>query len=465
MTIIGVNHGNKSKYEEKYKGYDNIILIPEIFLESLTNQKKYQIIHGSRISAKSWTKAIHFLYKCSQQSHFRGIYSRNTQKAARDSQFQLFKDTLNRYPLLRQQFTIHETPMRITHNGTGNFMQGGSFEDPASLMSVPDITDFWAEEPISRSGSIDRESFYDIVGMISRTSNPQFHFTFNPINKKNFIYEDFFSDERLYDEEDTYYLLANYDSNPFASQASIDFLEKLKRIDPDRYLVDGLGIFGNTRTGSEYYYNFKRAIHTGDYKYQDGLPLHVTLDFNNLPYMTMNVAQIPYVNGKHQLTIIKSYSNKPPLNTIESTCERFLQDFMFHLKKGYGMYLYGDTSGNNTMPIRKNSSFYEIVVANMQGYISWDSIRLLKSNPRHEQRMPVFNQILSDEEELIVRLDVSCSDLSNDMEEVTMDANGGKFKPKKKIDGVTIETHGHHTDSVDYMLFYLLKYHYPVVAV
>ena len=220
INIVGVNPDNKTQILDKYGKYDNFIFIPDIFVNSMNTRKNYKIWRGSRFSAKSWTKALELLINCGGDSYFRAIYARVTQKAARDSQFQLFQDLLSRYKILGNEFIIEKTSMKIIHKKTGNYLQGGSFENPEGLLSVPDLTDFWCEEPISRDGSIDRRKFEDIYGT-QRNSygiKTQAHLTFNPISKNNFIYEDFYSENKVYEDFQFEDIVANYYDNTFCPE-------------------------------------------------------------------------------------------------------------------------------------------------------------------------------------------------------------------------------------------------------
>lgn len=221
--------------------------IPPIYETVWQSQRPYQIWYGGRGGAKSWTKAIYFLLKAQSQDYFRLIFARDTQRSVRKSQYQLFKDIARKFDCFRDQFDFHDSDMRITHKGTGNFMTGGSFEQPDTIRSIADPTDFWAEEPITREAQISRQSFLDIVGSLRNSYGVQtkFHFTFNPISKETWIYEDFFEKD-LYDCEK---LFVNYFDNPYCPQPIIDFLESLKRIDPARYKVDALGEWGVRREG------------------------------------------------------------------------------------------------------------------------------------------------------------------------------------------------------------------------
>lgn len=226
--------------------------IPLKFGSVWNSVKPYQIWYGSRYSSKSWTKAIQLLLKANSQKYYRGVFARDTQKNVRNSQYQLFKDICNRFDCFRGQFDFTDTTMKVTSKLTSNFMIGGSFEQPDSLRSVADPTDFWAEEPITRESQIKRQDFFDITGSLRNAEGVPciFHLTFNPISKLTWIYEDFF-EKNLYDDE-VEILKINYDENPYCPADRVKFLERLKIVDPERYKVDGQGDWGTASEGLIY---------------------------------------------------------------------------------------------------------------------------------------------------------------------------------------------------------------------
>lgn len=182
----------------------------------------------------------------------RTVFARDTQKNVRNSQYQLFKDIANRFECFKDKFDFADTVMKITCKQNGNFLMGGSFEQPDTLRSVADPTDFWAEEPITRGNEITRQDFFDITGSLRNAENvqTQFHLTFNPIAKTAWIYKDFFESD-LYDCEK---LFVNYWDNPFCPQSLITFLESLKMLDEKRYRVDARGEWGIAYEGLIYDY-------------------------------------------------------------------------------------------------------------------------------------------------------------------------------------------------------------------
>lgn len=251
------------------------IRIPSKYGTVWDSQKPYQIWYGGRGSSKSWTKAIKLLLKAQSQPYYRGIFARDTQKNVRNSQYQLFKDIAGRFNCFRNQFQFTDGPMKILCRQNGNFMTGGSFEQPDTLRSVADPTDFWAEEPITRGSQINREDFFDIVGSLRNSHGvpTQFHFTFNPISKNTWIYEDFFAEQK-YDAET---LFINYWDNPFCPQSTITFLESLQILDPKRYEVDARGNWGISYEG-QIYPDFE------SYEHEAFIALHPTPDFYGVDF-------------------------------------------------------------------------------------------------------------------------------------------------------------------------------------
>ena len=111
IIVVGVN---KSNYKTDLKA-DNVIKVPEIFIKDWYDKRSYQVWRGSRFSAKSHTKALQLLLKAEHAQYFRAIFARNTQIAARDSQFQLFKDLLDKYPILKTKWDINESRIMLIH--------------------------------------------------------------------------------------------------------------------------------------------------------------------------------------------------------------------------------------------------------------------------------------------------------------------------------------------------------------
>lgn len=327
---------------------NNVIQIPDAFTANWNSTLPYSIWYGGRGSAKSWTKAIHFLCRASQAEYFRCVFARDTQKNVRGSQYQLFKDIISRFGCFANQFSLHETTMKITHKASGNFLIGGSFEQPDSLRSVADPTDFWAEEPITREYAIQRQDFLDIVGSLRNPHGiaPRFHFTFNPISKSTWIYQDFFQDN-LYDGlVET--LFVNYWDNPFCPQSTIDFLESLKRLDPKRYEVDALGNWGIAYEGLIYpdYESVnsdempETQFYGLDFGYNDPCALieGSTRDTPNQDKKDLFIRELLYETGLTSATLISRFAALGILKTKKMVCDNARPEMIEDLKRaGYNV--------------------------------------------------------------------------------------------------------------------------------
>jgi len=464
FLILPVNDFN---LDDPRLEYDNVIGIPEVFTSSFSHRKPYDIKYGSRYSAKSWTEAIRQLVYCTGPNYYRGVFARMTQKAARQSQFQLFQDTMKRHPALGAQFKVRDTDMKITHRKTGNYLLGGSFEDADALMSVPDITHFWSEEPINRKRSLTRDQFLSIAGTMRNDKGivPQFSMTFNPIHKSAFVHEDFFV-KKMYD---AHIIKANYDDNPWCPADRIKFLQNMKRNHPDRFEIEGRGNFGQVLTGFEYYGMFSKGTHCRPRKLVQ-LPAHITFDFNVVPYMSAVVNLMWYDTELDLLIIhaVKEYTLKPPYSTIKSTCDAILRDWEGHIKAN-GCFIYGDPEANKRTVIAEARDLKKNIIKHMRGYANAGNMRIAKSARRHLTtnnrigRFDLFQKLFGNELPVLYLIDPNeCPLLVEDYENVLIDPNGGKAKPKVTEKGVKFEKHGHLSDAQDYFIGWNMNYQFKL---
>ena len=82
----------------------------------------------------------------------------------------------------------------------------------------------------------------------------------------------------------------------YDEQCVADF-EKDRINDPDYYNVYALGEWGVIRTGSEFFGSFNRGKHAGEHKYVPGLPIHISVDNNVLPYISVSYWQVDFTTG------------------------------------------------------------------------------------------------------------------------------------------------------------------------
>lgn len=213
------------------------------------------------------------------------------------------------------------------------------------------------------------------------------------------------------------------------------------------------------KSGSEYYSSFSAVKHIGHYPYVSGLPLHISLDFNVKPYMTMQVWQVIPRGQRDEARCIDEYAMKAPKNDIESICDAFRRDYE-HLC-GPGLFVYGDSSGNSRMPIRSVQNYFNVVKKELSGLVKTSSLRLLRQNPRHNAtgkgtigRREFMNGVFRGKYPVDIKIDQKCKYTIADFENQKEDINGAKSKKKVDVEGEMVEKYGHMSDATDGFVCY-----------
>lgn len=221
-------------------------------------------------------------------------------------------------------------------------------------------------------------------------------------------------------------------------------------------LIDSY-IYGNpfAKTGGEFASEFDKKKHQVRCEYEDGYPIHLSVDFNAKPYMSGIIAQlVEYTEDGYwaALRIFDEYALEWPNNTAGHLGEGVTNDYSD--LSAYGLYVYGDASGNNSIPIKGAKSFFDDLINNLK---IPHELRVPASNPKYKAalgpgtmgRKAFLNRILSGAAGVKVEISPKCQRLLGDLEFVMEDANGAMKKTKNK-EGV--EERGHHLDALQYLI-------------
>jgi hypothetical protein len=231
-----------------------------------------------------------------------------------------------------------------------------------------------------------------------------------------------------------------------------------------------------SKTGGEYYPYFERVKHVEEVEYNPELPVHVTFDFNVLPYMTLICAQVEYYpayfdkNGQQyefwreglkegevmQIRFFREYCMATPYNTTEEVCNAFSMDFQQYSPE---VYYYGDASGRRRLEgLALNN--YSIVERVLHRFIHNGSDRVNRQNVEVLKRRDLLNRILAGKYPYVeLVFDPSLKETIRDFEFLKQDANGKmKEKAKDPSSGAVYEKIGHTSDAVEYLVTYLCKH-------
>lgn len=246
----------------------------------------------------------------------------------------------------------------------------------------------------------------------------------------------------------------------YDNQTIADF-EKDKNNDYAYYLVYALGEWGTIKTGGEFFHAFEPSKHKGNYKYNPCLPIHISIDNNVLPYISISIWQIEQ-KDKSSLRQIHEIPAEDPFNTVTKAAELTV-DYLEKIGHTDMIYLYGDASSKsrNTIDEEKRSFFDKYKEVLEDKYRVEE--RIDKSNPSVSMSGEFINAIYSGSlKNTEIRIDESCKVSISDYIKVKKDANGGMLKKRitDKITRQSYEEHGHFSDTKRYFVTQVMKEEY-----
>lgn len=231
--------------------------------------------------------------------------------------------------------------------------------------------------------------------------------------------------------------------------------DKLQYTNYNRYRVEVRGEWGVERTGGEFWKQFDESKHVKPVGYIKGLPLHVTIDNNVTPYVTVTAwqLQVKQITQTHELPC------RSPDNTATKAANR-LADLLDKIGYQDVVFLYGDPSANarSTTDDEGKSFFQKFIEAlAKRGYRI--SNRVLTSAPSVSMSAAFINDIYEGGiDGYTIAISDQCTTSIDDYASVKEAADGSMLKVKKKDskDGPSYEPHGHISDTKRYFIIKLL---------
>lgn len=236
--------------------------------------------------------------------------------------------------------------------------------------------------------------------------------------------------------------------------------------DPDYYNVYALGEWGVIRTGSEFFGSFNRGKHSGEHKYVPDLPIHISVDNNVLPYISVSYWQIDFTAGTKVWQFHETCAESPN-NTVKKA-SKLVAKYLKSIEYSDKVYLHGDasTKAANSIDDEKRS-WMDLFIDTLQkeGFEIEDKVG--NKNPSVAMTGEFINAIFDGIVPTIeIYIDESCSVSIEDYMSVQKDANGAilKTKVKNKTTLQTYEEHGHLSDTFRYVVVDLCNEQYTVFS-
>ena len=226
-----------------------VIRLPEVVgrgYKTYWNFKgRYRVCKGSRASKKSKTTALNFISNMMKYKGANLLVVRKTYRTLKDSCFTELKWAIHRLGV-DAWWQIKESPLEMTYVPTGQKIYFRGLDDPLKVTSITvdvgQLCWMWIEEAYE----VTKESDFDMLDESIRGASEgdlykQITLTFNPWNERHWIKKRFFDHP---EDPDILALTTNYMCNEWLDAADLAVFERMKRENPRRYRVAGLGDWG-----------------------------------------------------------------------------------------------------------------------------------------------------------------------------------------------------------------------------
>lgn len=463
---------------------------------------RFLFLYGGSSSAKSFSISQALVLECIEKGYNTMIF-RKTGATIADSIYKTFQESIKALKL-ESFFTFQENLIKCFN---GSYITFKGLDDPEKIKGLESYQYVFCEE----ISEFDESDFKQIRKRLRGRKGQKIIAAFNPISEDHWIKKNIFDKEQLIEVDnhlhwklkdnltgkilkkeyseiaqkwtnspklifnprtkeyemhkpDMVIMRSTYLNNFWVvgspdgtygfydAQVIADF-EKDKINDYSYYQVYALGEWGTIKTGGEFFRNFEIGKHVGQYAYEKNYPIHVTIDNNVLPYISIGFWQI--IPGDiNKIRQIHEIPAEEPFNTASKASEMavsYLND-IGHADK---VYLYGDvsTKSGNTIDDDK-LSFFDKFKAKLDASFVVEE-RMPKSNPSVAMSGEFINAIYSGViKDIEIGIDESCKVSINDYSRVKKDVNGAilKLRIKNKDTGQTYEQYGHFSDTKRYFI-------------
>lgn len=261
--------------------------------------------------------------------------------------------------------------------------------------------------------------------------------------------------------KDNYWVVGHPDREDrgFMDKHTIEDFEQDRIHKPNFYRIYGLGNWGVIKTGSEFWKSFDEINNTGPVKY-DRFPIHVVLDSNVRPYVSVSIWQLH--TGVKEVYQVGEIPCIAPDNNAPKAARKFI-DWLKKVGHEDLVFVYGDPSGNseNTIDEDSKSFFAKFIDELKKAGIKYQD-RVQKAAPRVAMSAAFINEMYEGLHEWKIIIGNHCKVSIDDYNTVQEDQNGAMAKTKV-LDPVSkkhYEPHGHFSDCKRYFITTILKAEY-----
>ena len=205
---------------------------------------RYRVCKGSRGSKKSKTTALFFIYSMMKYPGANLLVVRKVYRTLKDSCFTDLKWAINILGV-QDYWSVKESPLEIIYIPTGQKILFRGLDDPLKVTSITVETGNLCWAWIEEAYEINKEQDFNMLdesirGKIEEPLYKQITLTFNPWNERHWIKKRFFDVE----DDNIMAKTTNYMCNEWLDDSDKKLFEDMKKNNPRRYQVAGLGNWG-----------------------------------------------------------------------------------------------------------------------------------------------------------------------------------------------------------------------------
>ena len=205
---------------------------------------RYRVCKGSRASKKSKTAALFFIYSMMKYPGANLLVIRKVYRTLKDSCFTDLKWAINILGV-QDYWSVKESPLEIIYIPTGQKILFRGLDDPLKVTSITVETGNLCWAWIEEAYEINKEQDFNMLdesirGTVEEPLYKQITLTFNPWNERHWLKKRFFDVE----DENIMAKTTNYMCNEWLDDSDKKLFEDMKKNNPRRYQVAGLGNWG-----------------------------------------------------------------------------------------------------------------------------------------------------------------------------------------------------------------------------
>lgn len=433
------------------------------FVPLWNSTDRFNILWGGRGSSKSDFVAYKIVNKMINDNYFKGIAIMKLKDNIEKNLWGTVLKVIYRYGL-EDLFDFKKSPFTITCKQNKNLLYFGGLSDPSSYRGISDPTLLWFEE-----SPPENEQDWAEISLTLRSSKAilQEWYTLNPVIENyedHWFYKKFFLGESELDfrkkieitnEDNVTYtqwatvMHSTLKDNRFLDDGAITAIELMAASSPYLYQVFKLGVWANKIIEGRYYNKFEAAKHVYNRSYDSAKPLHVSWDFNRLPYSGITIYQV-YDKEVYCIDEICIFNKDSEASSLEQSCHKLLARYGSHTE---GIYVYGDPAGRQERSDTKpgHNEWHKV----MEQLKSFKPIlRVAQIAPRQKTAGEFINSIFEHNYSGIkIFINSNCKELLKDLMYMKMNREGDiEVEYVKNEDDVKMEKYGHQGANFRYFL-------------